>query len=284
MGILGKKKASKKVETQVKDEQVSKLKLFLSDEEKARMSNVQIQYLEDEIEKLPKIEDGQVNITSEYFAYFEGKIETKVFIRNMLPKKINFDDVYLGIKDENGSIIKEQKFNLAYLGDIPPCSVKVTKIFFEVDGINLDDIKFENLKICFSSQVKAFKSIDTEFQALPEGFTYEQIAVCNKYLKNLNKIEVNTITLSAVDLLANDDGNIIITIIARNGYDKEIKLEEIPISVFDKNDSKIASVRFKTDDLGILPKKARLFNLIINKENIIQENYDLSKWKIAFNS
>lgn len=284
MKILGKKKANKEVETEVKDEQISKLKLFLSDEEKARMSNVQIQYLEDEIAKLPKIEEGQVNITSEYFVYFEGKIETKVYIRNMMPKQINFDDIYLGIEDENGNVIKEQKFNLAYLGNIPPYSVKVTKLFFEADGINLDDSKFENLKICFSSKVKAFNSIDTEFQDLPENFTHEQIAVCNRYLKNLNKLEANTVTLSAVDLLNNDDGNIIISIIVRNGYDKEIKLEEIPISVFDKNDSKIASVRFKTDNLDILPKKARLFNLIINKENIIGENYDLSKWKVVFNS
>ncbi|MFL0249113.1 SLAP domain-containing protein [Clostridium neuense] len=283
MGILGKKKTSKQVEVKVKDEEVSKIKLALTDEEKARMSNVQIQYLEDEIAKLPKIEDGQVNLTSEYFVYFEGKIETKVFIRNALPKSVNFEEVYLGIQDADGNLIIHQKFNLANLGDIPPYSARVTKLFFDVDGVNLDDIDFENLKICFSGGVKAFKSITTEFQELPENLPSDQVAMLNRYLEDLNQIEVNTVTLSAVDLLENEDGNIMITIIARNGYDKEIKLEEVPISVFDKNNSRVAGGKFKLEDLNVLPKKARIFNLILSKQNIIEENYDLSKWRIAFN-
>lgn len=283
MGILGKKKVNKQVEIKVKDEEVSKIKLALTDEEKARMSNVQIQYLEDEIAKLPKIEDGQVNLTSEYFVYFEGKIETKVFIRNALPKKINFEEVCLGIQDADGKLITHQKFNLAHLGDIPPYSVRVTKLFFDVDGINLDNIDFESLKICLSGGVKAFKSITTEFQELPENLPSDQVAMLNRYLKDLSRIEVNTVTLSAVDLLENEDGNIMITIIARNGYDKEIKLEEVPVSVFDKDNSKVAGARFKLEDLNVLPKKARIFNLILNKQNIIEENYDLSKWRIAFN-
>ena len=281
MGIFRKKEANKEA-VEVKNEEVSKIKLVLNDDEKARMSNVQIQYLEDEISKLPKIEDGQVNLTSEYFVDFEGKIETKVFIRNALPKNINFDDVYLGIQDENGKVIKQQKFNLAYLGDIPPYSVKVTKLFFDEDGINIDDIKFENLKICFSSEIKAFSSINTEFQDLPENLTAEQISICNRYLKDLSKIEVNTVTLTAVDLVKVEDGNVAITIIARNGYSKELELEEIPISVFDKDEDKIASVKFKLNNLKVLPKKARLFNLIIDKQNIVKEDYDLSKWKVVF--
>lgn len=282
MSIFRKKEANKEA-VEVKDEEISKIKLALSEEEKARMSNVQIQYLEDEILKLPKIEDGQVDIRSEYFVSFEGKIETKVFIRNTLTKKINFDDIYLGIQDESGKVIKQQKFNLAYLGDIPPYSVKVTKLYFDVDGINLDEIKFEDLKICFSSEIKAFNSTTTEFQDLPENLTAEQIAVCKRYLKNLSKIQVDTITLTAVDISNVGDGDVAITIIIRNGYSKEVELDEIPVSVFDKDNEKLASVKFQLSNLKVLPKKAKIFNLIVEKQNIVKEDYDLSKWKVVFN-
>lgn len=283
MGIFGKKKEEKLIDKIEEKSEDLEIKLALTETEKARMSNVQIEYLEEELSKLPKIEKGQINIASEYFAYFEDKIETKVFIRNALSRKVNFDDVYLGIEDETGKIIKQQKFNLAYLGDIPPYSARVTKLFFEPDEINIDDVKFENLKICFSQNIKAFKSVNTEFQSLPEGLTEEQVRICNKYLKELGKLEENTISISAIDITRNEDGNIVATLIARNGYSKQAELQELNISIFDKNDDKTAYGKFRFDDLKVLPKKAKIFNLVFNEQNIIKQDCDLSKWRVAFN-
>lgn len=284
MGIFGGKKNKEKLEdiTESKNEGLE-IKLALTDVEKARMSNVQIQYLEDELSRLPKIEKGQINIASDYFAYFEGKIEAKVFIRNALSRNVNFDDVYLEIEDESGKVIKKQKFNLSYLEDIPPYSARVTKLFFEPDEINIDDIKFEKLKLNFCNKIKVIKSVNTEFQSLPDELTGEQINICNAYLNKLNKLEENTISLSAVDLLKSEDENVVITIIVRNGYDRGAEIHELSVSVFDKNDDKVAGGKFRFDNLKVLPKKAKLFNLILGKQNIIKQDCDLSKWRVAFN-
>lgn len=284
MGIFGKKKKDENLDDVVEEKSEDlKIKLALTEAEQARMSSVQIEYLEDELSRLPKIEDGQINIASDYIAYFDGKIEAKVFIRNALSRKINFDDVCLGIEDENGKVIKQQKFNLAHLGDIPPYSAIVTKLFFEPDEINIEDVEFEKLKICFSRSVKAFKSVNTEFQSLPDNLTGEQIAVCNRYLHDLGKLELNTVSLSAVDALKSEDGNVVVTLIARNGYDRKAEIQELNISIFDKNDDKVAGGKFYFNDLKVLSKKARIFNLIFNEQNIIKPDCDLSKWRVSFN-
>lgn len=284
MAIFGKQKKDKIVQNEVKNEGENfKIKLYLTEDEKARMSNIQIQYLEDELLKLPKIEEGQVNFASEYFTNFDGKIETKVFIRNASHRPINFDKLELGIKDENGNIIKKQLFDLKYLGDIPSYSARVTKLFFEPDEIDLDNINYEKLEICLAAEVRLTKSVETEFESLPENLTEAQVAMLNKSLDELGRLEENNITLSAIDLLRNEEGKIIITIIARNGYSQEIGLQECPISVFDSENDKVASVRFKFDNLKLLPKKAKLFNLILEKENVIKNDCDLSNWKVTFN-
>lgn len=259
-----------------------KIELDLNEVDKSVMSNVQKQYLKDELNELKLIHKNDVDISPVYFNYSNGVLEVKVFIRNAFERAVNFDKIPFIITDKDGNAVAHKVFDLREVGDIGPNTAKPYKLFFEDEFIINKDFDCENLKIGFESEIKCFNGIETKIDNLPEDLSLAERDKYNAFLKKLARLEKDTLSMSAVELVNYDNGDIGIVVILRNGYSKDINVENIPIMLFDKNNTVVASGVFKSMSFKVKRLSASLYNLIFKSDEITNDDYDISTWHVSF--
>lgn len=264
------------------DSDLPKIELDLNEVDENVMSNVQKEYLKDELNELKVIHKNDVDVSPVYFNYNNGVLEVKVFIRNAFVQTVNFDKVPFVISDKDGNVIARKVFNLKEIGDIEPNTAKPYKFFFEDEYILKKDFDCESLKIIFDGKIKCFRGIETKIENLPEGINAAEYNKYDALLQKLSKLEENTVNMSAVELINADNGDIGITVIFRNGYKKDIDLNNVPITLYDKNNIVVASGVFKSTTFNVKALSASLYRLIFKADEITNDDYDISTWHVSF--
>lgn len=267
-----------------KERKIVNTEISIHPEIEDRMSKFQKECLIEEIQSLPPIKEGDVNISTDFMFDIGDKYEVSIFIRNGLQKKINFENVPFLIIDKDNEVLGNKTFNLKEVGDIPPCSVRPWKIYFSKEEINLDGKDLKELKVVFDNNIKAEKTVKVEFQDFPEEMAKPFRDKYEKFLEELPLLRVGQVTITTYNVILNENGELSVVIIIRNGSDKQIKLERLPITVKDSRDIEVAKGVFelKDQEITVNPSKAGLYNFIVPKENIIQEELYLDKWSVIF--
>lgn len=261
------------------------IKLSLTPEMEVVMSEVQKDYLEEEmVEAIPKIEKGQVNISGVY-AYKDGdQWEVKFYIVNGLNQQLNFEKVPLKIITSAGEEIAYQVFNLKGIGNIPPYSARPAKVYFNKENVFVDEIKHGDWKITFDANIKGVTYADIEFENFPEQMEEKDKNAFNEFLKNIPKIEKGEVSINLFTMIQYKNGDILITLVLRNGLNKEIKIEELPLTLRDENEDIVFSSIYRLEDFKISPQKARILSVVVKKDILLNEEVDLTKAKLSFNS
>ncbi|OFI05874.1 hypothetical protein CLOACE_14920 [Clostridium acetireducens DSM 10703] len=246
------------------------------------ISDVHKQVLEEEISQLPPIKEGEVSVHGVY-AYDTGEyIEVKVYIRNGLNKNINFTEVPFLLLNNKNEVLARETFNLEKVGLVPAGGARPYKLNFHKDNLLVDKIPIDDWKITFDKEVQATTYVSVEYENLPENMPEESKKVYYEFLNNLSPLKQGDITLDRFSIGINKEGNILVTIVIRNGSNKHISVEEIPVTVTDKNNILMASNVFKMDNLSILPCKARICHFVFPMDVKLDRDMDLSDWKVYF--
>lgn len=267
---------------EVLDDNLPKMELALNEIDKNVMSDVQKEYLKDELNELKSINKNDVDVSPVYFNYSNGVLEVKVFIRNAFVKPVDFDKIPFVISDEDGNVVARKIFDLREIGKLEPNTAKPCKLFFEDEYIIKKDFDNETLKIGFGINLKCFKDVETKITNFPEGLSQEECSKYESLLQGLNKFEENTVNMSAVELIKYSNGDIGISLIIRNGYDREISIDNIPITLYDNNNIVIASGVFKSMTFKVETLSASLYRLIFKADEITNNDYDITAWHVSF--
>lgn len=279
---MKKKNTTKQNKTSVKVKK-SEIELKLNEYEKGVMSDLQKQYLKDELNELSAIKENNVDISAVYFSFQDRCLEVKVFIRNNFLEPVNFENISLEVYDSNENIVARKMFNLSSLGTIEPKTARVYKLYFEDKYIINKNFNSSNLKLKFENNIRCFKNVETKIQNLPEDTEQSQIERYNKFIDKLPKLEQNTVSMSAAEIVNYDNGNIGVIVILRNGYaQKEVKMENIPATLFDKSGKMVATGSFSSRIFDVKPLSASVYNLVFSGSQIVDRNYDLTQWKVIF--
>lgn len=259
------------------------LKLSLTEREESIVSNVQKENLLDELNSFPPIYEGDINIVGVY-AFDMGKFwEVKAFLRNGTNGPVNFGDVALVITNSKKEILANQYFHMQDTGDLPPHSARPYKLKFYKTSVHVKEIPSDDWIIAFDRRkVNTVHYQDFEFEGLPEGFPEETLAILNKFLKDLPKVEEGKIDLSKFSIGINEDGKIMISIVVRNGFDKALTIGRLPVTVKNMEGNIVFSGLFDLKDVKIDPKKARLVNLVGETGVQMDRSMDLSNFEIEY--
>lgn len=284
-GSLGKKNStseSKKASSETLKDTLPKIKLDLNEIDKNVMSDVQKEYLEDELKDLKEIHENDVDISPVYFNYDNEVLEVKVFIRNATKRKINFDKVPLSVSDKLDNVVANKVFDLKDLGDLKPNTARPYKLFFEDEFILNKDFDYENLKIVFGGKIQCFSGVETKIENLPENTSFEERARYDAILKGLSRLEKNTVSMSAIELANFENGDIGLTVVLRNGYEKDLDINNIPITLYDGNNVVVASGVFKSTTFKVKKLSASLYGLIFKADEVTKVEHDLTTWHVDF--
>lgn len=256
-------------------------KLFIPEQFDAIVSDIQKDILREELDDFLSIKENDVNIATVYAYDDKDKIEVKVYFRNGLNRKINFEYVPLIMVNEKGEAVGHKVFDLREMGDIPPCSATPWKLYFEKSSVDMEKFSPQDCKVVFNTQIKAVNYAKLDYEDFPqtlEDFRFN----LEKFLEDLPKIERGQISISKFNIGIEEKGSIIITLVFRNSSDKMVKIDELPVTILDENDNIVASGKFKLDNFTISPMKAKICNMALQAISDIEETASVDKWRIIF--
>lgn len=246
------------------------------------MSDVQKEILEDEIAELSSIQEGQLNVSGIY-AYDTGeKLEVKAYIRNGLSKKIVLEQIPLVITNSKGEILAYQIFNLQSLGEIPEHTARPLKILFERKNIFVDKIPMDDWELGFDTRIKAERNVKVHFEGLPKEIDIEDKLVYDKFLRGLPDLREGQFSISPFSVGIQKDGNMLVTVVMRNGNSKPISIDKIPVSLKDPKGNVVKSNLFELNKFTVSPLKAKLCNFMFPTNLQLEKDIALEGWEVVF--
>ncbi|WP_123052849.1 SLAP domain-containing protein [Clostridium sp. JN-1] len=255
--------------------------LSLVEHDQVVMSDVQKEILTDEIEKLPPIKEGELNVSGIYAYDLGDKLEVKAYIRNGYSRSIALKYIPFMLLNSKDEKLAYQMFNLEELGEIPSGAARPVKLYFEKKNVYVDKISLDDWKIAFDARLKVLKKVKVSYQDLPI-IDLNSRMVFESFLDELPDLNEGEFSISKFSIGIEKNGNIIVTVIMRNATAKPIKLEEMPVSVKDQNGNVVKSNLFQLNDFVVNPLKAKVCNFAFPTKIRLQENIALDDWDISF--
>ena len=260
------------------------IELHLNEYDTGVMSDFQKDFLREELAELPNLEDGQVSITGIYTFGMGEKLEFSVYLRNGLSKQINFDKVPLVIINNNGDVLAKQVIDMGDFGILPPFSARPYKVYFDKANLLVDTISNDDFKIQFEKSISAINTVKVELEGIPEDMDYHLKSSFTKFLDKLPLIKAGDVNIEVFKTLKCMDNSISIVFMIRNGCDKVIKLERLPIVVRDEQGEVVAKGLFEIENISVNPHKAKVYDFTITDEYIVNKDFDITNCKVYFKS
>lgn len=276
------KNKSDKVE-KIKDDRLEvPTVLSLLEHDQVVMSDVQKEVLEDELSELPPIKEGDINVSGVYAYDLGDKIEVKIYIRNGISKGVNFEYIPFIIVNSEGETLAYQLFSMKELGEIPAHSARPWKLYFDKKNVYVDKIPMDDWHITFDSRLKVEEYVATEYENLPEGIELEDKVVFDRFLEELPQLKSGEFSISTFTIGIQKDGNILVTVVMRNGSSKPIKIEKVPVTIKDIDGNVIRSNLFELEDFVITPLKAKVCNFAFPTTLKLEQDVALDNWSVTF--
>lgn len=256
--------------------------------ETEQLSSLKARVLSEELESVNKKnppKEESVSIATTYSLIRNGNIEVGFFIRNTFSKNISLEYVRVGLQNNEDKIIYNQVVNFKDIGIIPPYSAIPSTIKFKLlDNINKDEV--QDLKLVFLSakELNAFKSVETDLEEVSLDLSFEEEQELREFKNNLEMLQKDTLSTALFKANKLDDGGVELSILFRNGYDSEIRIEKLPITIENFNGISICKHVFQDANsiVKVGPAKAKLVKFKIDKSKIYNTVFDLDRCKILF--
>lgn len=263
----------------------NEIKLFLTEELKADTSSFRRELMEEELktinEKYP-LEENSINIQLTYANETDDGLEVGFYIRSTMKNDINFEIIPLElIKD--GQVVGAQTFNLSALGNVPSyCGVPYSVEFLKE---NLKTEDFSEVKIMFgqTKELKALNTLNLDISNIPKELDYKYKKQVEEYAKALARIRKDSIDLHVYSVSFDEEKNLDVIMLIRNGYDKEVNIQKFPITISDKNEQVIYTGEyFSEEGMNIAGKTAKLVTITFEEIFLANNEGDLSEFKVEF--
>ncbi|MBW9156989.1 SLAP domain-containing protein [Clostridium tagluense] len=264
------------------DEKKAILQLHVNDEHEAVHATSKIEFYKDELESLPDMNEGDININTTYVFDLGDKVEVGVYFRNGLSKAINFDKVPLKILNSKDEIVANQTFELLEVGDIPAFSAVPWKLYFNKENVFTDSIDVQDgWHIVFDTNIKALSTLKVEFENVPDKPEFNKL---HKYLGKLSPMTSENISISLYEIQRINNGELVISLVIRNATVKKIKVEKIPITIKNNENDKIVAIgTFNVVDMEVNSLKARFLKLSFKAHQILESEFNVDNLSVYFN-
>ncbi|PEJ58426.1 MULTISPECIES: accessory Sec system S-layer assembly protein [unclassified Bacillus (in: firmicutes)] len=227
--------------------------------------------------ELAPLKPNQLSLSAiELEANEDGSATVTAFVRNSLEKAVHLEDAILLLISEEGEILGKKGFKLEELGDMPPCSSRPWHFVFEREFLLKEDLPEKGFELAFDLS-KTIHRLDID--PTWEGrLTEEQITELSNLVNTLPKLRVNEVSLHALRANYNDDGNLAVNILVRNGSTTAVNLELLPLEMLNEKGEIIAKGLFTLPPLTIQANTSKPWTFIFPQELV--EIQAFSQWSI----
>lgn len=207
-----------------------------------------------------------------------GSWNVKAFFRSSLNQAVELGQIELIILNEKAERIASQVFDFKELGLIPAESARPWVFTFNKESIDVDEIPGEGWQLAFNLITLRGHQLDLD-ESWKKGLPKEQQEALANIVKNLPKLEKTEVNFTGLQVKLQENGNLAASIFIRNGNDKAINVEQLPLEIIDAKGQQVAKGSFKMDPiLTVQPNSTKPWTFIFPAELVNAENADLSRW------
>lgn len=207
-----------------------------------------------------------------------GNWQVKAFFRSSIPHNIELGEMDLLLLDEENNRIASKAFDFKELGTLPPLSARPWVFTFEKNLVNGKSIPKEGWKIAFNLVSLRGHKLDLDVswkKKLPQ----EQQEILANIVKDLPKLKKTEINFTGLQVKLLENKSLYVSIFIRNGHDRAIQLEQLPLEIYDANGKKVAKGSFKMDPvLTVEANATKPWTFIFPPELVDAKDADLTRW------
>lgn len=260
-------------------ESTEEVETLLSIHPAATISNEQMYVLRFLNNDLPLLKANQLSLSGIEWAEQPEGLAVSAFVRNSVDKELQLGEVRLLLLNEQQQVKAKHLFNMKEIGSLPARSSRPWTFMFPIETIAPSiDLAKENWTLAFdlTSTKHELDLAPAWEEALPEQ-QKEQLRKVVAELGDPGKDELNFTGLQAKFTA---DGQFHVTLLMRNGYEKNLKIEQLPLQVLDHQKEVIAEGQFTFEDFEIKANTTKPWTVIFHKELVTKEQPDLTTWSV----
>jgi len=231
--------------------------------------------------ELPLLKENQISLSGiEVHTEEDGRVLVKAFIRNSIAKGVRIQEpIPLLLLGPNEERLARQVFDLTILGELPPESSTPWLFVFETQNVFEKEIPQTDWKLAFElKKSKGPHVLDLE-ESWEKSLADKDKEKLEQLVKTIQPPKPGEVNFMGLQSRLDDEGALHVTLLIRNGSEKNVKLEQLPLNVKDASGEVIAQGAFKLEALEIKTNTSKPWTFIFPKELVLKENADLSKWK-----
>lgn len=226
--------------------------------------------------ELEPLKQNQINLTGiSLLKQEDGSLKVITFLRNSLPKNFTLDETKLVLMDKEGQIIARHTADLKTLGTITSMTTMPIEIIFPNDKIKATEFETTDFSIQFDLSLPHHLDWDP---AVKEQLSEETVEKITKIVEDLPEQKEDTVNFTGLKIQPLENGLTQVSLFIRNFYDKNIKIEQLPIKIFDANRVLFAEAQVTLENYEVKANTTKLLIVNLPKETIKNPDVDLSRW------
>ncbi|WP_071393420.1 accessory Sec system S-layer assembly protein [Bacillus tuaregi] len=231
--------------------------------------------------ELPLLKENQISLSGiEVHTEEDGRVLVKAFIRNSIAKGVQVQEpIPLLLLGPDGEKLARQVFDLTVLGELPPESSTPWVFVFDKQNVSVEEIPQTDWKLAFElKKAKGPHALDLE-ESWEKSLADKDKEKLEQLVKSVTPPKPGEVNFMGIQSRLDDEGALHVTLLIRNGSEKNVKLEQLPLNIEDATGEVIAKGAFKMAELEVKANTSKPWTFIFPKELVLKENVDLSKWK-----
>lgn len=252
---------------------------FHPDWEVSKEDRYSFQFLNQEC---PPLQPNQISLSG--ISLIEEKknlYRVTAFIRSSLERPVRFEELILVLLDENEKLLGRKNFDLSEVGEIPPLSSRPWVFHFSNKDLFTENLPLEGWKLAFlltppEEEVKHALDLEQNWKmALPQ----EEQEKLEQLVTDLGPPNRGEINFFGLQIKKTENNDLQVTILIRNGSDRDINIEELPLVVEDAAGDTVAKGGFTLPPLTVKANTSKPWTFIFPSSLVLKEDADFSKWR-----
>jgi accessory Sec system S-layer assembly protein len=226
------------------------------------------------------LKENQISLSGIELKQLKQGVEVTAFVRSSLVKPIKFQQMPLLLIGPNGDILARKVFDLSELGELPPKSSRPWKFIFEKHTLLKEELPATDWKLAFELK-KAQKphSLDLA-ESWEKSLADEDKEKLESIINSIQPPKPGEVNFMGLQIRQAENGDIHATLLIRNGSDKNIQIQQLPLQIEDAAGDIVARGGFTLDSFEVKANTSKPWTFIFPKLLVLKEQPDFSTWKI----
>ncbi len=229
------------------------------------------------------LKENQISLSGIELKQVEQGYMVTAFVRSSLPKPIAFSTTPLLLIGPNGEILARKVFDLSELGELPPRSSRPWKFLFEHNTLRTTEIPTIDWKLAFELTKPKTHSLDLA-ESWEKSLADEDKQKLQSLVQSIQPPKPGEVNFMGLQIKQAENGDLHATLLIRNGSNKNIQIQQLPLQIEDAAGDVVAQGAFTLHDFEVKANTSKPWTFIFPKALVTKEQPDFRSWKVSIPS